>query len=292
MTHMASPETSSPLSVTTSAVAESGSSAAAGAVRPFITVRHLHKRYGQGAPILDDVSLEVASGDFISLIGPSGCGKSTLLKLVAGLTPVSQGTIEVDGMTPANGRELMSFIFQDATLLPWRTVLGNIELGLELEGSMNAARRHEKAGDLLKLVGLSNVARHYPRQLSGGMKMRVSIARALATRPRLLLMDEPFGALDEMTRDRLNEEILRLRSEQGWTALFVTHSVAEAVFLSTRIVVLQANPGRIRRDIPVPFPFPRTAALRSDPAFLALVGEVSHALRELNRGLHGKDSET
>lgn len=258
--------------------------------RPFISVEHLHKQYGQGAPILIDVSLAIAAGDFISLIGPSGCGKSTLLKLVAGLIPVSQGTINVDGMTPGNARELMSFIFQDATLLPWRNVIGNVELGLELEASLDASRRAEKANDLIRLVGLTHVARHYPRQLSGGMKMRVSIARALATRPRLLLMDEPFGALDEMTRDRLNEEILRLRSEQGWTALFVTHSVAEAVFLSTRVVVMQANPGRIRREIPIPFPFPRTEALRSDPAFLSLVGDVSHALRELNGALPGKES--
>lgn len=258
--------------------------------RPFISVQHLHKQYGQGAPILDDVSLDLAAGDFVSLIGPSGCGKSTLLKLIAGLIPVSRGTITVDGMTPANARELMSFIFQDATLLPWRNVIRNVELGLELEASLDARRRAEKADELIRLVGLAHVARNYPRQLSGGMKMRVSIARALATRPRLLLMDEPFGALDEMTRDRLNEEILRLRAEQGWTALFVTHSVSEAVFLSTRVVVLQANPGRIRRDIAIPFSFPRTASLRSDPAFLSLVGEVSHALRELNGAPTGKES--
>ncbi len=254
--------------------------------RPFVTLRNLSKRYGPTNTVLSDVSLDVSAGDFISLIGPSGCGKSTLLKLIAGLTSVSEGSIEVDGMIPANARELMSFIFQDATLLPWRTVLRNIELGLELHSNLNVLRRTQKAEELLELVGLSHVAHHYPRQLSGGMKMRVSIARALATRPRLLLMDEPFGALDEMTRDHLNEEVLRLRAEQGWTALFVTHSVAEAVFLSTRIIVLQANPGRIRRDIPVPFPFPRCASLRSDPAYLALVGEVSQALRDLNRGPH------
>jgi NitT/TauT family transport system ATP-binding protein len=250
---------------------------------PFLTVRALHKRYGSGAPILEDVTLEVEAGDFISLIGPSGCGKSTLLKLVSGLTPITQGTITVDGMEPANAREIMSFIFQDATLLPWRTVQGNVELGLELQGTITFEQRRKKSTELLALVGLSDVASRYPRQLSGGMRMRVSIARALATRPRLLLMDEPFGALDEMTRDRLNEELLRLRAEQGWTAMFVTHSVAEAVFLSTRIVVLEAKPGRIRRDMAVPFPFPRTESLRSDPAYLALVGEVSQALRELKQ---------
>ncbi len=252
---------------------------------PFLSVKGLHKRYGQGAAILEDVTLEVGAGDFISLIGPSGCGKSTLLKVVSGLTPITQGTVVVDGMEPANAREIMSFIFQDATLLPWRTVMGNVELGLELQATMTKEQRRKKATELLALVGLSDVASRYPRQLSGGMRMRVSIARALATRPRLLLMDEPFGALDEMTRDRLNEELLRLRAEQGWTAMFVTHSVAEAVFLSTRIVVLEAKPGRIRRDIAVPFGFPRSESLRSDPAYLALVGEVSQALRELKRPL-------
>ena len=249
--------------------------------KPFISVAGLTKRFNNGVTVLDNVSLDLVPGDFVSLIGPSGCGKSTLLKLVSGLSPVSGGSITVDGMTPNNAREVMSFIFQDATLLPWRTVIGNIELGLELEGTAIATQRWSKAVELLKLVGLSDVANHYPRQLSGGMKMRVSIARALAIRPKLLLMDEPFGALDEMTRDYLNEELLRLREEQKWTALFVTHSVAEAVFLSTRIVVLQAKPGRIRRDIPVPFPFPRLPHLRSDPAYLDVVGQVSQALRDM-----------
>ena len=249
--------------------------------KPFVSIAGLTKRFSNGVTVLDNVSLDVAPGDFVSLIGPSGCGKSTLLKLVSGLSSISGGDITVDGMKPDNARELMSFIFQDATLLPWRTVVGNIELGLELEGAMTAPQRRAKAVELLKLVGLSDVANHYPRQLSGGMKMRVSIARALATRPKLLLMDEPFGALDEMTRDYLNEELLRLREEQKWTALFVTHSVAEAVFLSTRVVVLQAKPGRIRRDITIPFPFPRLPNLRSEPAFLDMVGQVSQALRDI-----------
>jgi NitT/TauT family transport system ATP-binding protein len=249
--------------------------------RALIDIAGVHKRFGAGRPILEDVSLQAQPGDFISLIGPSGCGKSTLLKLVSGLTPISSGNIVVDGMAPANARELMSFIFQDATLLPWRTVIRNVELGLELEETTTQSERREKAHALLKLVGLSDVANHYPRQLSGGMKMRVSIARALATKPKLLLMDEPFGALDEMTRDYLNEELLRLREEQKWTALFVTHSVAEAVFLSTRVVVLRAKPGKIRRELQVPFPFPRAAELRSDPAYLDLVGQASRALREI-----------
>jgi NitT/TauT family transport system ATP-binding protein len=244
---------------------------------PMIEFVGVVKRYGNGCAVLEAVDLRIAKGEFVGLIGPSGCGKSTVLKLISGLTAASGGTILVDGMTPKNARETISYIFQDATLLPWRTVRDNVGLGLELEGR---DRREEKTAALLELVGLGHVAHAYPRELSGGMKMRVSIARALATNPRLLLMDEPFAALDEMSRDRLNEEILRLHAEQQWTAVFVTHSVAEAVFLSTRIVVLAPNPGRIHAVLPVELPMPRTLALRDTPEFDALVVEVSHTLRE------------
>lgn len=246
---------------------------------PFIRLEEVSKRWPDGSVVLDRVSLQVRHGEFVSLIGPSGCGKSTLLRLLSGLSPATSGSLSLDGMKPADAREIMSFIFQDATLLPWRTVLGNVELSLELEQRLTAAERRARATELLRLVGLADVQHHYPRQLSGGMKMRVSIARALATRPRILLMDEPFGALDEMTRDFLNEEVLRLREVDQFTTFFVTHSVAEAVFLSTRILVLRARPGRIEREIPVPFPFPRPPSLRSAPEFLALVGQVSAALR-------------
>ena len=247
---------------------------------PQIQFSGVTKSYGTGRLVLESVDLKILKGEFVSLIGPSGCGKSTVLKLISGLTPPSAGGIEVDGMTPENARETMSFIFQDATLLPWRTVTENVGLGLELEHLLRQ-RRAEKVSSLLALVGLAEVAGAYPRELSGGMKMRASIARALATNPRLLLMDEPFAALDEMTRDRLNEELLRLRSEQGWTAVFVTHSVAEAVFLSTRIVVLAPNPGRVHDMIPVDLPFPRTAQLRECPEFEALVAQASHVLRQV-----------
>jgi NitT/TauT family transport system ATP-binding protein len=244
---------------------------------PMIEFVGVAKRYGNGRAVLEAVDLRIAKGEFVGVIGPSGCGKSTVLKLISGLTAASGGTILVDGMTPKNARETISYIFQDATLLPWRTVRDNVGLGLELEGM---DRREEKTAALLELVGLGHVAHAYPRELSGGMKMRVSIARALATNPRLLLMDEPFAALDEMSRDRLNEEILRLRAEQQWTAVFVTHSVTEAVFLSTRIVVLAPSPGRVHAVIPVELPMPRTLALRDTPEFDALVVEVSHTLRE------------
>src|SRR5579862_9158772 len=246
---------------------------------PAVEFSAVAKGYGGGRLVLDAIDLQISKGEFVSIIGPSGCGKSTVLKLVSGLTPPTSGTIRVDGMTPRDAREAVSFIFQDATLLPWRTVRDNVGLGLELERA-SSDRRKKIAASLLRLVGLEHVAQAYPRELSGGMKMRVSIARALATSPKLLLMDEPFAALDEMTRDRLNEELLRLRSEQKWTAVFVTHSVAEAVFLSTRIVVLAPNPGRIHAVIPIEFSTPRNADLRDTMEFEECVLRVSHALRE------------
>lgn len=246
---------------------------------PQVELLSASKRYGNGALILDRMTLAIAKGEFVSIIGPSGCGKSTVLKLVSGLSPATSGEICIDGMTPENARETVSFIFQDATLLPWRTVRANVGLGLELE-RVPREKRDAKVDALLTLVGLSHVSEAYPRELSGGMKMRASIARALATGPRLLLMDEPFAALDEISRDRLNEELLRLREEQKWTVVFVTHSVAEAVFLSSRIVVLAPNPGRIHSDIAVDLPYPRTAELRSAPVYEQKVIEVSRFLRE------------
>jgi NitT/TauT family transport system ATP-binding protein len=246
---------------------------------PEIEIAGVTKQYGNAHAVLQSIDLVVAKQEFISIIGPSGCGKSTILKLIAGLANPTSGTIRVDGMTPLNARETISFVFQDATLLPWRTVKQNIGLGLELEHAPNARREKEIAA-LLDFVGLTNVAEAYPRELSGGMKMRVSIARALATNPRLMLLDEPFAALDEMSRDRLNEEILRLRAEQNWTAVFVTHSVSEAVFLSDRIVVLAPNPGRIHAEFQVEMPAPRTSAIRNSPQFDAIVARVSHTLRE------------
>ena len=244
----------------------------------MLTLSNVSKTYGSSPPVLEQINLVIDKGEFVSLIGPSGCGKSTLLKLISGLTNPGSGSILVDGQTPVQARKTISYIFQDATLLPWRTVSRNVGLGLELEHVSRGSRK-QKVESLIELVGLSHVARAYPRQLSGGMKMRVSVARALATTPRLLLMDEPFGALDEMTRDRLNEELLRLRAEQNWTAVFVTHSVAEAVFLSTRVIVLAPSPGRIAHEITVPLPFPRTNVTRESPQFESFVTEVSRALR-------------
>jgi NitT/TauT family transport system ATP-binding protein len=245
---------------------------------PHIRLRGVTKRYGSAEPVLENIDMIVGKGEFVSIIGPSGCGKSTILKLVSGLTPVTSGSLLVDGMTPANAREIVSFIFQDPTLLPWRTVRENVALALELDHSPRDTRP-ERVKALLELVGLSHVAKSYPRQLSGGMKMRVSIARALASKPQILLMDEPFAALDEMSRDRLNEELLRLKEELQWTVLFVTHSVAEAVYLSDRILVLAPHPGRVAHEIVVDLPSPRDAELRSSREMDECIAVVSRALR-------------
>ena len=243
---------------------------------PIVRLSGVGKRFGNGPAVLEGVDLAAEPGAFISLIGPSGCGKSTLLRLIAGLTPPSAGQIALAG-----GADASSFlVFQEANLLPWRRVSANVELPLQLRGDGTGPRR-ERVRAMLGLVGLEEAADKYPWQLSGGMKMRVSIARALSVRPRLLLLDEPFGALDEMTRDRLDEDLLAIRTRDPFTAFFVTHSVAEAVFLSTRIIVLAANPGRIAREITVPFGYPRGPELRESAEFLGLLAETSRVLRSV-----------
>jgi NitT/TauT family transport system ATP-binding protein len=247
---------------------------------PIVKFAALRKRYGDGPIVLDGLGLSVAAGDFVSFIGPSGCGKSTVLKLVSGLNPPTEGLLEVLGTKPRLARDRQAFIFQDATLLPWLTAQGNAELPLRLRG-VPAAERRAKASGMLARVGLEKYAAYYPRQLSGGMRMRVSIARALALAPQLLLLDEPFGALDEMTRNRLNEELLDLRERLRFTALFVTHSVSEAVFLSNRIVVMAAHPGRIHAEVRVEFAYPRTGDLRERSEFQAKVIEVSRLLHQV-----------
>ncbi len=249
---------------------------------PIVQFRNVSKRFGEGPRVLHRFDLAVEAGEFVSVIGPSGCGKSTLLRLVSALSPVTAGELQVDGTTPAAAREHLAFVFQEPTLLPWLTAAENVELPLRLRG-VPAARRRYRARELLELVRLGPAADYYPRQLSGGMKMRVSIARALSREPRILLLDEPFGALDEMTRNHLNEELLDWRAKAPFTALFVTHSVPEAVFLSTRILVMAANPGRIQAAVPLGLPQPRTAALREHPDYFARVTEVSrllHAVEE------------
>ncbi|MSU46878.1 MAG: ABC transporter ATP-binding protein [Lacunisphaera sp.] len=250
------------------------------AVAPIVKFTSLKKRYGGGPLILDTINLAVQPGDFISFIGPSGCGKSTVLKLVSGLSPGTEGEVSVLGTTPRQARDRQTFIFQDATLLPWLTAQKNAELPLRLRG-VPAPERRARAREMLALVGLDQARAYFPRQLSGGMRMRVSIARALTLAPQLLLLDEPFGALDEMTRNRLNEELLALRERSRFTAMFVTHSVTEAVFLSNRIVVMAANPGRWYAEVRVDFAYPRQPELRGRPEFQANVNEVSQLLHQV-----------
>ena len=229
---------------------------------------------------LAPTDLEIRRGDLVGLIGPSGCGKTTLLRLMAGLLQPTTGRIEYGGAA-----DRLAFVFQDATLLPWLTVRDNVALPLRMAGVSRKASL-PVVDRTLALVGLTHAAGQYPRELSGGMKMRTSIARALTRDPELLLLDEPFGALDEMSRDHLNEELLRLREQSLWTAVFVTHSVAEAVFLASRVVVLSASPGQVDAVVPVPLPYPRTAATRGLPEYAALVLEVTRALHAVQRLRH------
>lgn len=242
----------------------------------LIAIDRVGKVYGNGTVALEDISFDVHDGQFVSLVGPSGCGKSTLLRMVAGLGPITSGQILVEGLPPTKARQEKgdtAFVFQDANLMPWRTVMGNVELPLELRGESKASRREASAA-ALETVGLGEALKLYPRELSGGMRMRVSLARALAARPRLLLMDEPFGALDEITRQRLNGELLRLCAMANWTVVFVTHNVFEAVYLSTRILVMSARPGKIIAEVPVPLPHPRVPDIRTDPEYTRIVREV------------------
>lgn len=250
------------------------------AAPPLVEFRDVSKRFGDGPVVLDHISLTVQTGEFVSLIGPSGCGKSTVLRLIAGLSSASSGTLTIAGRTPDQAAADLGFVFQEATLLPWLNVARNIEAPQKLRG-ISAAQRAATRQRVLELVRLADKADAYPRQLSGGQKMRVSIARSLALSPKLLLLDEPFGSLDEMTREHLNEELLAIREQQAWTAFFVTHSVAEAVFLSNRIFVFAASPGRISTEVSVDLPYPRTEATRLSRAYHDLVADVSRILRSV-----------
>jgi len=258
-------------------------------LNPVVSIQNISKIYSsRGADdvvALQDVSMDIHKGDFISLIGPSGCGKSTLLRLIADLITPTQGNIIINGK-PAHQARLdrdYGMVFQSATLFEWRSVTDNVELPLELMG-YSKAERQERAQAMLELVELGRFGNHYPWQLSGGMQQRVSIARALAFEPPLLLMDEPFGALDEMTRERMNMEILKLQAQMGITVVFVTHSINEAVFLSTKVVVLSARPGCIAEIIDVDLPYPRNTETREHPRYFQLAVDVRESLREHEGG--------
>ncbi|HEX3727206.1 MAG TPA: ATP-binding cassette domain-containing protein [Pirellulales bacterium] len=225
-----------------------------------------------------DATLEIRPGEFVSIVGPSGCGKSSLLRVIAGLVRPTTGRVFLGDRAPAEARRAglrLSFVFQDPTLLAWRNVRDNVSLPLELTN----ATRGSSVDDVLALVGLSDFKDRYPNELSGGMRMRASLARALVVEPELLLLDEPFGALDDMTRQVLNVELMKLRAARNWTGVFVTHNIAEAVYLSQRVLVMSRRPGRIVAEVPVPWPLPRPPELRSQGEFARLTGEVSAILR-------------
>ncbi|MGQ0677703.1 MAG: ABC transporter ATP-binding protein [Rhodospirillales bacterium] len=228
---------------------------------------------------LDGVSLAMPPGSFLTLLGPSGCGKSTLLRVIADLVPPTAGTVSVLGGKPEAARRNrdIGFVFQDAALLPWRTALQNVQLPFEV-GGVHRRPGARSPEELLKLVGLAGWENAYPHELSGGMRQRVAIARALVSGPKLLLMDEPFGALDEITRDRLNEELLGVWESTGTTIVFVTHSIYEAVFLSQLVVVLAARPGRVRTQVPISLPSPRRLPVRETAEFVELAGRLRREL--------------
>jgi len=243
---------------------------------PLLRLQGVGKVYPNGTRALDAIDLAVAPGEFLSLVGPSGCGKSTLLRLISGLAEPSEGRIDwpSDYFGGAPQAADIGFVFQDATLLPWANVADNVYLPLKLAG-MSRGQAKSRIDDALAMVGLEGQGHLLPREASGGMRMRVSIARALVTEPKLLLLDEPFAALDEITRFKLNDDLLRLWRERRLTVLFVTHSVFESAFLSSRIVVMSARPGRIAADLPISFEAPRTSDLRTSAEFASVCRTVS-----------------
>ena len=227
--------------------------------------------FPDGTEALQEITFSIDRGEFITVVGPSGCGKSTLLRIASGLLEPTAGSVEVD-------RDRLGYVFQDATLLPWRTVRQNVELLAELHG-FDSAERKRLSTSAIDLVGLQGFENHYPKSLSGGMRMRTSLARTLTLKPPVFLFDEPFGAVDEITREHLNEETQRLFQSEGFAGLFITHSISEAVFMSTKVLVMSNRPGRIVASFDVPFSYPRQPQLRFDPEFALLSGEVSLALR-------------
>jgi len=249
------------------------------AAETVVSIEGVSKSFRTGVTALQDIALDLRAGEFISLIGPSGCGKSTLLRIIGDLIQPSKGTVVVNGKSAHQARldHDYGIVFQDSVLYDWRTVSRNVALPLEMLG-WDRARRRARVAEMLELVELVGFESSRPWQLSGGMQQRVSIARALSFDPALLLMDEPFGALDEMTRERLNMELLRIWEKAGSTVVFVTHSIAEAVFLSTRVVVMSARPGRVAGIIEVDLEQPRTAETREDPRYFELITAVRETL--------------
>jgi NitT/TauT family transport system ATP-binding protein len=251
----------------------------------ILTLRNVNKVFGEagnGAALVqavDNVSLEVQAGEFFSIIGPSGCGKSTLLRVIGGLLPATSGELHVGGEKVTGPHPWLGMVFQEESTFPWRTTLGNVEFGLEMRGVAQDERRR-KAREMIRLVGLSGFEERYPSELSGGMKQRVAIARALVLEPKILLMDEPFGALDEQTRIILGEELLRIRDQLKQTIILVTHNINESVQLSDRVMIMTARPGRVKEIVAIDLPQPRDSSIIASDRFGKLVGRVWGALRE------------
>jgi NitT/TauT family transport system ATP-binding protein len=250
---------------------------------PLVSIRNVSKQFANGTIAVRDVNLDLAAGEFVSLLGPSGCGKSTLLRMIAGLGDPSVGTIdwplEGAGVLRRQAEHELGFVFQDPTLMPWATTLANVMLPLSLKG-VGKSSAEARAAEMLALVGLKGFEQSYPRELSGGMKMRVSIARALVTQPKILLMDEPFAALDEITRHKLNDDLLGLWERNRFSAVFVTHSVFESVYLSQRIVVMAARPGRVMADLRIEAPYPRDDMFRTSADYAHWCRIASAKLKE------------
>ena len=250
----------------------------------IVTLNNVSKSYSNGTIALNGLTFDVKRGDFVSLLGPSGCGKSTILRIISGLSSPTRGevlwsTADSNGQTPNNSTNLheMSFVFQEPTLMPWLTAFGNVYMPLKIKG-LSKQQAKQEVMEALTLVGLEKFSESYPRELSGGMKMRVSIARALVTKPKLLLMDEPFAALDEITRFKINNDLLNLWEKFGWTIVFVTHSVFESVYLSNRVIVTSSRPGRVIADFPITERYPRSNSFRTSTVYNGYCKQVSEKL--------------
>jgi NitT/TauT family transport system ATP-binding protein len=245
-----------------------------------LTKRYFVEREGRETLALSDVSLSVADGEFTAIVGPSGCGKTTLLNIVAGLLPYDVGTVSIDGTRIGGPGVDRAVVFQHASLLPWRTVAGNVRYGMELQRRFDQKTMTERTGYFIKLVGLEGFERHYPSELSGGMQQRVNLARATATDPLVLLMDEPFAALDAQTRELMQSELLKIWASAHKTVLFITHQINEAVYLADRVVVMSGRPGRVKDVFPIPFGRPRPLSLKRDPRFLQIEDAIWQIVEE------------
>jgi NitT/TauT family transport system ATP-binding protein len=250
-----------------------------------LQIEHLTKRYwlerdSTEVLAIDDVSLSVNEGEFLAIVGPSGCGKTSLMNIVAGLLAYEAGEVSIDGKRVNGPGTDRAVVFQHASLLPWRTIIGNVRYGMEMQKRFDEATMQQRGDHFLRLVGLTGFERHFPNELSGGMQQRVNLARALAADPEVLLMDEPFAALDAQTREVMQSELLKIWAKAQKTVVFITHQINEAVYLADRVAVMSARPGRLKAIFPVPFDRPRTLALKRDPKFLELEDRIWQLIEE------------